>query len=417
MPILLPEDMNIKLPKMLKVKQNFPGDHIEDVAARISEIVSEDKISALIHPGQKVAIAVGSRMINNIYAIIKQLADELKARGAEPYIVPAMGSHGGGTPEGCIGVLEDFGITEESVGVPIRAEMDVVKLGTIISEADGKEIDVYTAKASYEADMTVLVNRIKPHTEFTGRYESGICKMATIGLGKHVGCTSLHAGNTLNFDKIIPQAAKMVYDKSNIGFAIGIIENAYDQTKMIEGMTRDEILDKEPGLLEIAKASMPSIGIPEIDVLVVEEIGKDISGFGMDTNIVGLIGPKKDEPQIPKIGKVIVLRLSEKGQGNAVGIGLADLTTKELLDNINFENTYANSFACGGSFGYWTEFIPLVMTDEKEAVVGAIKMLGIKETEKTRIVKIKNTLRLGEIQVSESLREYVESKPERFTIE
>ena len=411
MPILLPEDMNIKLPKMLKVRQKFENDVVEDVAARVSEIINEDKFCSLIHPGQKVAVAVGSRMINNIYVIIKQVITELKARGAEPYIVPAMGSHGGGTPEGCIGVLEDFGITEESVGVPIRAEMDVVKLGT--SE---EGVDVYTAKASYEADMTILVNRIKPHTEFTGRYESGICKMATIGLGKHVGCTSLHSGNTLNFDKIIPHAAKIVFDNSNIGFSIGIIENAYDQTKMIVGMTKDEILEKEPGYLEIAKASMPSIGIPEIDILVVEEIGKDISGFGMDPNIVGLIGPKKDEPQIPKIGKVIVLRLSEKGQGNAVGIGLADLTTKELLDNINFENTYANSFACGGSFGYWTEFIPLVMTDEREAIVGAIKMLGIKEPEKCKIVKIKNTLKLGEIQVSEALEDYIKSKPERFTL-
>lgn len=411
MPILLPEDRNVKVPEMIKVRQNFTDDRIDDVAARIREIIAEDKFSSMIHPGQKVAVAVGSRMIDRIQIIVKQVVDELKARGAEPFIVTAMGSHGGGTPEGCRRILEDFGITEESVGAPIRAEMDVVKLG---ATEDG--IDVFMDKNAYEADMTILINRIKPHTEFTGRYESGICKLSTIGLGRHVGCTSLHKGGTLNFDKIIPQAAKLVFDKGNVGFAIGIIENAYDKVKLLEGMTKDEIFDREPELLKIAKASMPSIGIPEIDILVIGEIGKDISGFGMDPNIVGLIGPKAEEPSVPKIGKVIVLRLSEKSHGNACGIGLADLTTKEVYDNIDFESTYANSFACDGSFGYWTEYIPIVMTDEKEAIAGAIKMLRITEPEKCRIVKIKNTLNLLEMEISDNLKDVVAKDTERFTI-
>lgn len=411
MPILLPEDRNVKVPEMIKVRQNFKDDRIDDVAARIKEIIAEDKFSSMIHPGQRVAVAVGSRMIDRIQIIVKQVVDELKARGAEPFIVTAMGSHGGGTPEGCRRILEDFGITEESVGAPIRAEMDVVRLGAI----EGG-IDVYMDKNAYEADMTILINRIKPHTEFTGRYESGICKLSTIGLGRHVGCTSLHKGGTLNFDKIIPQAAKLVFDKGNVGFAIGIIENAYDKVKLLEGMTKDEIFDREPELLKIAKASMPSIGIPEIDILVIGEIGKDISGFGMDPNIVGLIGPKAEEPSVPKIGKVIVLRLSEKSHGNACGIGLADLTTKEVYDNIDFESTYANSFACDGSFGYWTEYIPIVMTDEKEAIAGAIKMLRITEPEKCRIVKIKNTLNLLEMEISDNLKDVVAKDTERFTI-
>ena len=206
MPILLPEDMNVKLPEMIKVRQNFEKENIEDVAARVSEILKEDKFSSLIHPGQKVAVAVGSRMIDRIQIIVKQVITELKNRGAEPYIVTAMGSHGGGTEEGCKQILADFGITEDSVGVPIKANVDVVKLGTI----EGG-IDVYTDKNSYDADMTILINRIKPHTEFTGAYESGICKLSTIGLGRQKGCTSLHKGGTLNFDKIIPQAAKIVF--------------------------------------------------------------------------------------------------------------------------------------------------------------------------------------------------------------
>ena len=158
-------------------------------------------------------------------------------------------------------ILADFGITEESVGVPIKANLDVVKLGTTESG-----IEVYTDKNSYEADMTILINRIKPHTEFTGAYESGICKLSTIGLGRHKGCTSLHKGGTLNFDRIIPEAAKVVFEKSSIGFAIGILENSFDKVKMIEGMTKDEVFEREPELLKMAKASMPSIGIPEIDV-------------------------------------------------------------------------------------------------------------------------------------------------------
>lgn len=411
MPILLPEDMNIKLPRMLNVRQKFDSAQIDDAAARITEIMHEEKIASLVYPGQKVAVAVGSRMIDRIGIVVKQVILELKALGAEPFIVTAMGSHGGGTPEGCRQILEDFGITEETVGVPIKADMDVVLLGQISGG-----IDVYTDKNSYEADMTVLINRIKPHTEFTGSVESGICKLSTIGLGRHKGCTSLHKGNTLNFNTIIPEAAHMVFDKSNIGFAIGILENSFDKIRMLEGMTAEEVFEREPELLKIAKASMPSIGIPEIDILVIEEIGKDISGFGMDPNIVGLIGPKADEPTVPRIGKTIVVRLSEKSHGNACGIGLADLTTREVYDNIDFESTYANSFACDGSFGYWTEYIPIVMNDEREAIAGAMKMLKIKDTENARIVRIKNTLKLSEIQVSESLKEYVESKPERFEI-
>ena len=411
MPVLLPQDRNIKLPKMLQVRQNFVDDSIDDVASQVSAVMAQEKFSALVHPGQKIAVAVGSRMIDRIQIIVKQLVEELKKLGAEPFIVTAMGSHGGGTAEGCRQILADFGITEESVGAPIKSDMDVVKLGT----TEGG-IDVYMDKNAYEADMTILVNRIKPHTEFTGRYESGICKLSTIGLGRHVGCTSLHKGGTLNFSTIIPQAAKVVFDKGNIGFAIGIVENAYDRVKLIEGMTRDEVFDREPELLKIAKASMPSIGIPEIDILVIEEIGKDISGFGMDPNIVGLIGPKAEEPSVPKIGKVIVLRLSEKSHGNACGIGLADLTTREVYDKIDFESTYANSFACDGSFGYWTEYIPIVMSDEQEAVAGAVKMLRMTEPEACRIVKIKNTLNLREMEVSETLKAYLEADPDRFTV-
>lgn len=409
MPILLPKDRNVKLPEMLKIRQKFDGKMIEDVAETVAELMHSDKIRKMIYPGQKIAVAVGSRKIDRIDTVVISLIEILKDIGAEPFIVTAMGSHGGGTEEGCLKILKDMGITSEICGVDVKADTDVVLLGKTRGG-----IDVYTDKNSYEADMTILVNRIKPHTEFNGRYESGICKLATIGLGRHTGCTSLHEGGTENFTYIIPEAAGIVFEKSNVGFALGIIENAYDKICHIELMTKDEIMDREPSLLDIAKENMPSIGIPETDILVVEELGKDISGIGMDPNVIGRFGPKATAPGIPVIGKIIVLRLSENTHGNACGIGIADLTTKQVYENIDFESTYANCIACGCD--YETEYIPLVMTDEAEAIAAAVKMLKIKEPETCRIVKIKNTLELDTMEVSETLRGYIEENSDRFEI-
>lgn len=409
MPILLPEDRNIRFPKMMKIRQKFDTYKVENVKQSVTDILKRKEIESLIYPGQKIAVAVGSRKIDRIAEVVAQLISELIKRGAEPFIVPAMGSHGGGRAEGCLQILKDFGITEESMGVPIRAEMDVIKLGVTKGG-----IEVYTDKNSYEADMTILVNRIKPHTEFSGDYESGLCKLSTIGLGRHVGCTKLHDGGTKSFSVIIPEAAQVVFREGNIGFAVGIVENAYDRIKLIEGMTKDEILLREPELLKTAKGSMPSIGIKDIDVLIVEELGKDISGIGMDPNIIGRFGPKANDPMVPKIGKIIVLRLSRQTHGNACGIGLADLTTREVYDSIDFESTYANCIACGCD--YETEYIPLVMSDEQEALAAAIKMLKLQDPEKCRVVKIKNTLSLSEMEVSANLLAEITAQPMRFEI-
>lgn len=409
MPILLPEDRNIEFPKMVKIRQKFDTYKIENIKQSVTKILRQREIEALIYPGQKIAIAVGSRKIDRIDQVIAGLTAGLMERGAAPFIVPAMGSHGGGRAEGCLQILKDFGITEETMGVPIMADMDVIKLGTTRGG-----IDVYTDKDAYETDMTILVNRIKPHTEFSGNYESGLCKLSTIGLGRHVGCTKLHDGGTENFSEIIPQAAEIVFRESNIGFAIGIVENAYDEIKLMEGMTKDEIFSREPELLKTAKESMPSIGIRDIDVLIVEEIGKDISGIGMDPNIIGRFGPKANDPMIPHIGKIIVLRLSQQTHGNACGIGIADLTTKEVYDSINFESTYANCIACGCD--YETEYIPLVMNDEQEALAAAIKMLKLPDPKKCRVVRIKNTLSLSEMEISDNLLDEIADRPDRFEI-
>ena len=410
MPILLPEDRNIMLPEMISVKRIFDRTEIRNVQQYMDDILDDAKFTSLIKPGISVAVAVGSRMIDRIDIVVCTLVKRLNDLGAKPFIVTAMGSHGGGTPQGCKSILAEYGITEEKAGCPIKADMDVVSLG--FTE---EGVEVCTDKNSYEADLTILVNRIKPHTEFNGAIESGLCKLATIGLGRHAGCTRLHNGGTINFDRIIPHAADMVFRRSNIGFGIGIVENAYGRICMMEGLAVDEIMTREPQLLEIAKGLMPSIGIPEMDILIVEELGKDISGIGMDPNVIGRFGPKALADYVPAIGKLIVLGISEKSNGNACGIGMADLTTMKALKSIDFESTYANSIACGCD--YETEFIPLVMTDEREAIAAAIKMEKIEIPENAKIVRIKNTLQLEEIQVSRALIDYVKNHPDDFIIQ
>ena len=414
MPVLLEKDRNIKLPAMKRVRQIFESKHTENVRQAIRKELLKEEIRERICPGETVAIAVGSRGISKIDEMVIELVAWTKEQGADPFIVPAMGSHGRGTAEGCIEILAEYGITEETTGVPIKASEEVVELGKIhdrIKNTD-RVTRVYMDQDAFEADKTILINRIKPHTEFNGDVESGLCKLATIGLGRHTGCTSLHDEGTINFGTIIPAAARVVFDKANIAFGIAIVENAYDETMLVEAIPTEQIIEREKQLLVTARESMPSIGISPIDILIVEEIGKDISGIGMDPNVIGRFGPKAELLDIPEIGVIIALRLSKGSHGNACGIGIADLTTRELLSQMDFEATYANTIACGCD--YETEYIPLVMADEEEAIAAAVKMLNIKEPDTSRIVRIKNTANLTEMEVSEAIWPEVEARNDRF---
>lgn len=408
MPILLEQDRSITLPAMKRVRQQFESRSISDVSTALLQELEEKEMNDRIATGDRVAIAVGSRGINKIDEMVKTLVQWVKEQGANPFIVPAMGSHGGGTADGCREILAGYGITEEKAGAPIKADETVVQVGALKSG-----IAVYMDQDAYEADKTILINRIKPHTEFNGPVESGLCKLATIGLGRHTGCTSLHKGGTIHFDEIIPEAADLIFKHTNIAFGIALLENAYDETMMIEAIPTEQIYQRERELFITAKASMPSIGISDIDVLVVEEIGKDISGIGMDPNIIGRFGPKAEDPDIPQIGVIIALALSKGSHGNACGIGIADLTTRHLLDQMDFEATYANTIACGCD--YETEYIPLVMADEEEALAVAVKMQGCPDPAKCRIVRIKNTADLSEMEVSEPIWEEIAKQPERFS--
>lgn len=401
MPILPEAAYLIKLPKMTRVKQIFHAPVIFDVAKNLrSEICS---VSSHVQPGMRVAIAVGSRGIANLSLLVKTLGEELRGLGAEPFVVPAMGSHAGATAEGQREFLAGYGVSLAETGVPVESSMDVVQVG----ETNGG-IPVFFDRLAFEADLVVPLARIKPHTDFKGPIESGLCKMLAIGLGKHKGCSRLHEEGFGKFDRLLPDVASVILKNCRIGFGIAVVENAYDQTAIIRAIAADNILLDEPQLLLQAKELMPRIMVDVIDVLVVGEIGKDISGAGMDPNIVGRttegILPEFSGPSIQKI---VVLDLSDKTHGNACGVGVADFITEQAANKINTTATYAN---CIASANPRSGAIPIVMKDAEEALRAAVQTCTGIDRSRIRMVTIKNTLDLAHIHVSEAILEEIKER-------
>lgn len=395
MPILPDGALSIKLPSLVKVTQLFDSNEIVDIEAAVMAELNTPYVEKLVKPGQNIAIAVGSRGISNIVRIVKILGDRLKDFGATPFVIPAMGSHGGATAAGQRDVLESLGISEDTVGMAIVSSMEVCEIG---KTADG--VPVYTDKNAVDADMVIPVARIKPHTDFRGNYESGLCKMLAIGLGKHSGCSRLHQEGFSTFDTLLPQVAKVVIEKTAIGFGLAIVENAYDKTFKIRMIPANEFFTEEPQLLLLAKKKMATIMVPDIDVLIVEQIGKDISGAGMDPNIIGRTSKGKLAGfNGPSIQRIVVLDLSDATHGNACGIGLADFITRRAYDKIDYLSTYANVIA---SANPEAGRVPVVMDNEREAVIAAVRCCKTDQNQ-PRIVRITDTLHLGQIEVSENL--------------
>lgn len=384
--------MNLNL---FKVKQDFKSTEIDDISLTISQEFKKAILAGRIKPGSKIAIAVGSRGIANISEIVKSVIAEFKRINVNPFIVPAMGSHGGATAEGQLKVLNSLGVTEENVGAPLHSSMDVVELGKI----DGV-VPLYFDKFAAEADGIFLINRVKPHTDFGGPLGSGLIKMISIGLGKHKGCVTLHA---YGLSKYIPMAAKMLLEKVNILGGLAIVENSKEETAHLEFVKSEEMFDKEKILLQMAKSQMARLPFKDLDVLIVKTIGKTISGTGMDTNVIGRLKVEGlPEPGELRIKRIVVLDLANNSYGNALGIGLADLTTKRLVDKIDFRTMYANVI----STGYLERGkIPIFLENEKEAIETALNTIGPIPVEKARICIIKNTLELEEFYVSASLVE------------
>lgn len=393
---------DVPIPKFVKVRQNFERPKIENLEEEITQQLKNKSFLNKVNKGDKIAITAGSRGIANINRVIKEVVRNIKEVGGEPFIVPAMGSHGGANADGQIKVLYSLGITEEFCGAPIRSSMEVVELG---KTKNG--LPVYMDKYANEADGIVVINRIKPHVGFRGPYESGIVKMITIGLGKQKGAEVCHQ---LGFGKMatnLPEIASVVIEKKNIIFAMGLLENAYDETYKIVTMNKDEILDLEPMLQVESKRMTAKIYFDKFDVLIVDEIGKNITGTGMDTNTIG----RYHTPYAtggPEIKKIVVLDLTDESHGNGNGIGLADFTTRRFFNKMKFDQTYPNSIT---STVQKTIKIPMVLDTDKLAIQGAIKTSNLEDKTKVKIVRIKNTLKLEYIFISESLIEEAKANP------
>ena len=395
----------VELPKIALVKQRFEAPTIENIDSYMEEELAEIKLSEKVQKGMSIAITAGSRGIANIDKIIAVLVKELKRLGASPFIVPTMGSHGGATAMGQEEVLHSLGITEFNVGAPVRSSMDVVQLDTLASG-----MPVYIDKHAYEADGIILVGRIKPHTDFKAPIESGLLKMAAIGLGKHAQALALHGHGIHGIRDLMPDVGKKIIEKSNILFGLGIIENAFEKTAHIVAIEKEMIEAKEKELLLIAKSYMPRLPVEDIDLLVVDEIGKNYTGTGMDTNIIGRIRIEGvTEPISPRIKYILASDVSEASHGNALGIGLADLTTKRLFEKIDFksmnENVITSTFLNRAK-------IPMVLENDYEAIKAALRANWGIPSQEARIIRIPSTLHIEYLYVSEVILSEIEDQVE-----
>ncbi|MBI3428349.1 MAG: DUF2088 domain-containing protein [Acidobacteria bacterium] len=371
-----------------KIRQQFP----RTVLANIEQTVAQQLEKLQIKPGARIAVGAGSRGIANIARIAKAVVAAVKAKGGEPFIFPAMGSHGGATGLGQAEILASYGINAETMGCPIRSSMEVVPL-----DQGSLEIPLFMDRHAYESDGVILINRIKPHTAFHGQYESGLMKMCIIGLGKERLANTLHAHGIYGLTTLMPKVATKILETGKVLLGVGIVENAYDETMIIEAMTPAEILTREPELLAIAKQSLPSFPLSDIDVLIVDRIGKDISGSGMDPNIIGRMRIRDQmENSGPEVKVIVITDITEASHGNACGIGLADVTTRRLADKIDWDATYMN----GVTSGFFEHFmLPIVAPTDAKAVEWGIRASHA-PTQPKKIVRIKDTLHLSELYVS-----------------
>lgn len=385
---------DVPVPQMVKVLQKFHAPKIHNVAGAVHQAIEDAGVLSRISKGDRVAIAVGSRGIADIPILAREVIHAVKSAGGWPFIVPAMGSHGGATAEGQVDVLEQLGVTEAFIGAPILSSMDVVEVGRLPNG-----LPIYTDKHAYEADKVIVINRIKPHTSFRGQVESGLMKMITIGLGKQKGAEAAHAYSFKYMAEHVPEMAKVVLSKVPIIFGLGTLENAYDQPSKIVAVPAEKLEEVEPQLLLEAKNLMPRLLFDPIDVLVVDEIGKDISGDGMDPNITGRYATPYANGG-PQVARIVVLGLTDKTHGNANGLGMADMTTRKAFEAIEWEKGYANALT---STVVNVVKVPMFLETEELAIKAAIKTCNAFELDKVRLVRIHNTLHMKEIWISESL--------------
>ncbi len=396
-------------PQLFRLRQQFEGPVVEDVAVEVEQQLASLSLSEKIQPGQSVAITAGSRGIANIHIIIRGISQHLKALGAEPFIVPAMGSHGGGTAEGQQQIIESYGITEEFCGCPIRASMETV---VVCNAAEG--FPVHFDQQASGADHVFVCGRVKPHTGFHGDIESGLMKMMLIGLGKHAGALIYHrAIMNYSFGQIVRSVAREVLAKCRIVGGLAIVENAYDETAKLAGVAPENFEEEEKGLLVLAKQWMPRLPFDQVDVLTIDEIGKNISGSGLDTNVVGrkYLDHRAADEEYPKVKKIIVRGLTDETHGNAAGIGLAEFCLSRVVEQMNMQATRVNCLTGGHPTG---AMIPLDYETDRETLDMALSTIGLIPPQESRLMWIRDTLDVAEVECSAV---YLEEAQQRSDLE
>lgn len=390
----------MEVPKMFRVKQRFPRPKIEpeEIPGLMHHLLSQEKFSSRVKPGMRIAITAGSRGIANVALTTKCIVDFCKSRCAQPFIVPAMGSHGGATAEGQKAILAGYGITDEAMGCPIISSMEVKCIGK--NEEGG---DVFIDRNAAEADGIILGCRVKPHTAFRGPYESGMMKMMAIGLGKQYGAEVCHAAGFQNMHKNVPLFGKAIIRNAPILFAVPTIENAFDETCRIEAVAAEEIETVEPELLRYAFTQMPRIWVDSCDVLIVDQIGKNFSGDGMDPNITGTFCTDCATGGIDA-QRVAVLNLSPETHGNAIGLGYSSATTERVFRQLDLRSMYPNAITCTVLGGVR---IPIVMESDRECIQCCIQTCTEIDKKAPRLVRIPNSLHLEHIMLSEIYRNEV----------
>lgn len=397
--------MTTTLPQMFRVRQLFDGPRVDDVPAEVERQLAALNLQERISPGQSVAVSCGSRGIANIHLIIKAIAGHLNGIGAEPFIVPAMGSHGGGTAEGQRAVIESYGVTEEFVGCPIRSSMETV----VVCETE-EGFPVHFDRTAYEADHVVVCNRVKPHTNFVGEIESGLMKMMLIGLGKHAGAKIYHrAILDYSFGQIVRSVGRRVLKQCSIVAGVALVENSYDETARIAAVAPEEFEQREKELLVSAKKWMPRLLLREVDLLLIDRIGKNISGTGMDTNVIGrkFSDSDVDGEEMANVRRIVIRGLTPESHGNATGIGIADFCKTRLVEEMDVEATQINCLTGGSPSG---AKVPIHYETDRQLLDMALPTIGLTEPQDAKMQWIQDTLHLREIECSAAYLEEAQGR-------
>lgn len=395
----------INIPKMMKIRQIYDKTKIEDLEEwlrqELDSKLSEDQQASF--QGKRICISVGSRGIPSIHIMVKTVLDWLKSKGANPFIVPAMGSHGGGTAEGQKAYIAGYGITEDSMGVPILSSMEVVKLGEL-----GDGTPVYCDKYAYESDGIIVFNKVKPHTDFRGDHESGLVKMCAIGLANHLGASYFHMMGFPSFAQRIPRVAELFLEKAPVAFGLGVVQNAYDEISELEVIPRERIMERDAALLKIAKEKIANFKMKSMDVLVIDEIGKNISGNGHDPNITGRSNSKGFE-EVLDCKKLFVRGLTEATHHNACGLSAADMTTRRVMNDTDLDVTWTNVVTATMLNG---AKLPMYMNNDRDALKVCIRTCNGIDFNQARVVRIRNTAEMEDILVSEAYYEELKNRPD-----